>query len=330
MNSGGRGRGNSRRGGRRSTFQRVSNAVKKVAAASAFSKAKTSYEERKKPPPKPVPIPPGEAVLNVDIDVGSGKKGKITVKVGDDPFELALLFCLEFGLVKSPPEVGADGKHLVGNVAKFELENRHVKTVKTHIMQFVDIVTTKKADAGAGGYKKEVVGKKGYLKEVAVYEKWKKIQERQEKIIADKKAAESDLPAAQSNPPESNKDPFSVQPQIPENKRMASVSTSEANAKLEPQEKKGRYDSPIAKPPAATLSAPTPVSAPASSTKKKASRPQPISSPAAAPSSSIKPSSTPPPSDGPKKAESSSIPLLAVGALAAAAAIGFMLMRRKK
>ena len=52
---------------------------------------------------------------------------------------------------------------------------RHVKTVKTHIMQFVDIVTTKKADAGAGGYKKEVVGKKGYLKEVAVYEKWKKI-----------------------------------------------------------------------------------------------------------------------------------------------------------
>ena len=87
-------------------------------------------------------------------------------------------------------------------------------------MQFVDSKTTKKADAGAGGYKKEVVGKKGYLKEVEVYEKWKKIQDRQEKIVADKKAAE---PAAQSNPPGSNKDPFSVQPQIPENKRMASV-----------------------------------------------------------------------------------------------------------
>ena len=79
--------------------------MKKVAAASAFSGRRPSFEERKNPPPKPVAIAPGEAVLNVDIDVGSGKRGKITVKVGDDPFELALLFCLEFGLVKSPPEV---------------------------------------------------------------------------------------------------------------------------------------------------------------------------------------------------------------------------------
>ena len=68
-------------------------------------------------------------------------------------------------------------------------------------------------------------------------------------IIADKKAAAASAtttPQANTSP-DSNKDPFSVQPQVPENKRVASVSTTEANAKLEPRGKKGRYDSPLSK-----------------------------------------------------------------------------------
>ena len=79
--------------------------MKKVTAAKPFSTKKhnNGFVERSEPPPKPVMLEHGEPVLNVDIDVGGGKSGKITVKVGDDPFSLALDFCISFELVKSPP-----------------------------------------------------------------------------------------------------------------------------------------------------------------------------------------------------------------------------------
>ena len=76
-------------------------------------------------------------------------------------------------LLTSPPPV------LNPHYARPQLENRHVKTVKTHIMKFVDVKTTKSVGVGAV---KAVVGKKGYLREVEDYERWNKIQERQSKV----------------------------------------------------------------------------------------------------------------------------------------------------
>ena len=124
---------------------------------------------------------------------------------------LALDFCVSFQLVKNPPPV-ENGIPVVSNIAAFEAENRHVKTVKNHILKFVDVETSKKK-TGKGGNKpagKSVVGKRGCMKQLEEYERWQK------------KAAmgtAKKIPEAQAS--EAPVDPFSVSPRIPENKRMA-------------------------------------------------------------------------------------------------------------
>ncbi|GMI10930.1 hypothetical protein TrVE_jg5874 [Triparma verrucosa] len=329
--SGNGGRGNNKKG--RSTFNKLQSVVKKVAVGKAFSKKDKSgngFVERDEPPPKPVMLEHGEPVLNVDIDVGGGKNGKITVKVGDDPFSLALDFCVSFELVKNPPPV-ENGIPVVSNIAAFEAENRHVKTVKNHILKFVDVETSKKK-TGKGGSKpagKSVVGKRGCMKQLEEYERWQK------------KAAmgtAKKIPEAQAS--EAPVDPFSVSPRIPENKRMASVgsATLEQQAALQPTVKKGRYDSPVsgkeransgsslkgaAKTPVKDAK-PTPV---AKSANKK--EPRSAAKPKATPKAAPTPSSPPPPPKE-KNDEGGSNMLVLGGVAAVVVGIAFMFLKKKK
>ncbi|GMH48495.1 hypothetical protein TL16_g00302 [Triparma laevis f. inornata] len=283
----------------------------------------------------------GKPVLNVDIDIGGGKSGKITVKVGDDPFSLALDFCISFELVKSPPPF-ENGAHVVSNVAAFEAENRHVKTVKNHIMKFVDVETSKKTRNGGKPAGKTVVGKKGCLKMLEEYERWQKKAAAGAVTAAGVKSEVK----AQAGP---NVDPFSVSPRIPENKRMASAGSDMHNqqqAALQPTVKKGRYDSPVSgkertnsnastsntapvntAPP---LKVPTQVKTPVKEVKqiptkaakrenKAVSEPKPVTTP--------KPEATPTP---PAKKDEEGSGMLVIGAVAAiAVGVALVFMRKK-
>jgi len=255
---------------------------------------------------------------------------RFAVCIGDDPFKLALDFCANHNLTNTDPDLDANGK-FVGNFRQYEAENKYVKMVKDHIMKFIDTSTTK-----VGGVPvRKCVGKKGSLN-------WQKAA-----AVAAAKGAAPTTNQRAGEETEAKKDPFSVQPSIPQNKRMSSISTSEANSTsgIEPANKKNKTDktptgkgvkgaheagAAIAARAAAATASPAPSST-ALSTSAKESPHATVSKP----KSTSKPAPKPTPSKAAQFSTGSEdeggIGALAIGAvIIGVAAIGFIMLRKKK